>query len=100
MPDAYVNIIRQGAHVMIAVCDVEILGKCFKDKNRTLDIRESFYNGQRISVEEAIELVKTCTTANLVGKNTVEYAKSEGIVHPEAILQVLDVPHALIVRIR
>jgi hypothetical protein len=100
MPDAYVNIIRQGTHVMITVCDVEILGMTFKDKNKVLDIRESFYNGRRLSVEEAVELVKTCTTANLVGKNTVEYAKSEGIVHPEAVLQVLDVPHALIVRIQ
>jgi len=99
MPDAYVKIVRQGAGVMIAVCDTEILGKKLKDKNRVFDVRECFYKGKRMTVEEAIELVKRCTVANLVGKNTVGCAKAEGIVHPEAVLQILDVPHALIVKV-
>lgn len=99
MPDSYVKIVRQGANVMIAVCDTEILGKKLKDKNRVFEVSEYFYKGKRMTVEEAIELVKRCTIANLVGKNTVGCAKAEGIVHPEAVLQILDVPHALIVRI-
>jgi hypothetical protein len=99
MSEVYANIVRQGANVMIAVCDAELLGKKLKDKNRVFDIRECFYKGQRMSVEEAIELAKRCTTANLVGKNTVECAKSEGIVHPDAVLLIRNIPHALIVRV-
>ena len=98
MPDAYVKIVRQGANVMIAVCDTEILGRTLRDRNRVFEIRECFYKGQRMTVEEAIELVKRCTAANLVGKNTVGCAKAQGIIHPEAVLQILDVPHALIVK--
>jgi len=99
MPDAYVNIIRQGANVMIAVCDVEILGMKIRNKDRVFEINEDFYKGQRMTVEEAIELVKRCTVANLVGKNTVGRAKAEGIVHPDAVLQILDIPHAMIIKI-
>jgi len=98
MPDAYVKIVRQGANVMIAVCDTEILGRTLRDRNRVFEIRECFYKGQRMTVEEAIELVKRSTAANLVGKNTVGCAKAQGIIHPEAVLQILDVPHALIVK--
>jgi hypothetical protein len=99
MPDVYANIVRQGANVMIAVCDAELLGKKIRDKNRVFDVRESFYKGKRMSVEEAIELAKRCTAANLVGKNTVEYAKAEGIVHPEAVLLIRGTPHALVIRV-
>ncbi len=99
MPEVYANIVRQGANVMIAVCDAELLGKKLRDKKRVFDVSECFYKGQRMSVEEAIELAKRCTAANLVGKNTVEHAISEGIVHPDAVLLILDVPHALTIRV-
>jgi hypothetical protein len=50
-------------------------------------------------VEDAIELVKESTIVNLIGANIVNKAIEEGLVHPEAVLEISGVPHAQIVKI-
>jgi len=96
--DAYINVRRIGKTVLLAICDVELLGKTLRDGKITFEIREDFYKGLMVSVEEAIELVKQSTVVNMVGRRIVEKAIEEGLVHPEAVLKISGVPHAQIVK--
>ena len=98
--EAYVNVKRCGKFAVIAVCDADILGETFKERGIVLQVKEEFYKGVKVSVEEAIEMIKGYNVANLVGKNIVSKAVEVGLVHEEAILVIEGVPHAMIMRMK
>jgi hypothetical protein len=80
------------------MCDCELLGKVLRDGKIVFEIREDFYKGQKVTVEEALELCKQSTIVNMVGQFIVDKAVEEGLIHPEAILKIKGVPHAQIVK--
>lgn len=94
----YVKVRRWTKCVLVAICDADLLGKVLKEGDITFEVREEFYKGSRATVEEAIEQLKNCTIANLVGLKIVEAAIKEKLVHPEAVLKISGIPHAQIVR--
>jgi len=83
----------------LATCDAELLGQILRDGKIVFEVKENFYKGSKVSVEEAIQLVKQCTIVNMVGRRIVKRAVEEGLVHPEAILEISGVPHAQIVKL-
>lgn len=95
----YVNVIKQGSHVLVAACDAELLGKTLKHGKISFEVRRSFYGGSLMQVEDAVELIRRATTANLVGSNIVKMVVEEGLVHPQAVLLISGIPHAQIVRL-
>jgi hypothetical protein len=97
--DVFVNVIRQGSHVLVAACDAELLGRTLKFGEVDFTIREEFYRGSLMDVDGAIDIVKTGTVANLVGATVVGSALEAGIVHPKAVLDISGVPHAHVMRI-
>ncbi|MFQ5759193.1 MAG: DUF424 domain-containing protein [Candidatus Bathyarchaeia archaeon] len=96
--EVYVNLRRWGRFTVLATCDAELLGRILRDGKIVFEVKEGFYKGSKVSVEEAIELVRRCAVVNMVGKNIVRRAVQEGLVHPEAVLKISGVPHAQIVR--
>jgi len=96
--DVYVNIRRWGGHVLLAICDVEILGKTLRDERIVFNVNEGFYKGLKMDVDEAVRLIDQSTIVNMVGEKIVMKAMEKGFVHPEAILKICGVPHAQIVR--
>lgn len=99
LTDVYVNVRKQGNQTVLATCDCEICGKTLRDGKIVFEVREEFYKGMKVTMEEAIELVKQSTIVNMVGKCIVRQAVKAGLVHPEAILKIKGIPHAQIVRI-
>lgn len=97
--DAYVNLKKVGGNVMLAICDCEILGKTLREGKIVFHVKEEFYNGGRVSVEEAMDMVVNSTIVNMVGKCCVEKAIKRGYVHPQAVLNIEGVPHAQIVKL-
>ena len=93
-----VNIIKQGKHVLVAACDLNLLGKTLKLREIDFVVHKSFYGGTVISIEEAVSLIKQGTTVNIIGSAIVKAAVKEGLVHPQAVLDVSGVPHAQIVK--
>ncbi len=55
--------------------------------------------GSRMSVDEAIMLMKQSAIVNMVGRNIVAKALENGLIHPDAILEISGIPHAQIVRL-
>ena len=96
--EAYVNVRRMGRRVLLAVCDVELLGKVLRDRKIVFEVRKDFYDGLKMSVEEAVDLMDRCTIVNMVGRNIVEKAVERGLIHPDAVLDISGVPHAQILR--
>ena len=89
---------RIGKNVLLAVCDAEILGRTLREGEIVFCVKEEFYKGERVNVEEAVALIENSTIVNMVGKNIVTKAIERGYVHPEAVLNVEGVPHAQIVK--
>jgi len=99
LAEVYVKVMKQGRQVLVAACDVEILGRTLRKGRLLFEVRESFYKGSKMKVEEAMLLIRSATTVNLVGSRIVKHAIKDGLVHPEAILVISGIPHAQIVKL-
>jgi len=96
--EVYINIKRRGRHVLLAICDADLLGKTLTDGDITFTIRKDFYSGLKVSADEAVNLINQSTIVNMVGEKIVSRAIERGFVHPQAVLTVSGVPHAQIVK--
>ena len=97
--EVYINLKKIGSTVFLAVCDAEILGKTLREGKIVFHVKEEFYKGARVSIEEAIAVIENSTIVNMIGKNVVQRAIEKGYVHPEAVLNVEGTPHAQIVKV-
>jgi hypothetical protein len=99
MTEVYVNVIKQGEHILVVACDIAVLGKKLKHGELTFEIKKQVYGNKKVKLEEAIELIKSSTCANLVGSNIVNGALKEKLVHPDAVILISGVPHAQLVKL-
>ncbi len=97
--DVYVNLKKVGRDVLLAICDSEVLGKTLREGKIVFQVKEEFYNGGRVTIEEAVDMIANSNIVNMVGKNCVEKAIAKGYVHPAAVLNIEGVPHAQIVKL-
>ena len=81
------------------MCDAEILGRTLREGKIIFCVKEDFYRGPLVSVEEAVSLIESSTIVNMIGKNVVKKAIERGYVHPEAVLSINGIPHAQIVKL-
>ena len=84
----------------VAVCDSSILGKRFEQGNFQLDLKESFYKGEEVSEEKAIEIMKTMSaedaTFNIAGQESVDAALKAGVISQESIRKIQGIPFAMV----
>lgn len=98
------NVIKSYRNV-VAVCDKEILGKTFEESINSgkdikqLNVKESFYKGEEVTEEKAIEIMKSMATEdatfNIVGSESIEAAIKAKIVEKESIGKIQNIPFAL-----
>jgi hypothetical protein len=93
------NLKKVGGNVLLAVCDAELLGRTLRDGKIVFCVKEEFYKGSKVDIEEAICMIQNSTIVNMIGRNVVERAIEKGYVHPEAVLNIEGIPHAQIVRL-
>ena len=92
------NLKKVGTNVLLSICDSEILGKTLCEGKIVFQVKEDFYRGSRVDVEDAVSMIDNSTIVNMIGKNVVKRAIEKGYVHPEAVLHIEGVPHAQIVK--
>ena len=97
--DVYAKLSKCGEHSLLAACDEELLGEVLRDGKIVFKIGEEFYKGPKMPVNEAVELMRDSTIVNMVGPNIVQKAIEQGLVHPEAVLNICGIPHAQIIKI-
>jgi hypothetical protein len=88
-----------GRNVLLSICDAEILGKTLQDGKIVFHVKEDFYKGAKVNIDEAMCMIENSTIVNMIGKNVVSKAIEKGYVHPEAVLDIKGIPHAQIVRL-
>jgi hypothetical protein len=99
MQKVYIKLQQTGKDVILAMCDIDLLGKTLQEGKITFKVKEEFYNGGKTTVDEAVNMIKNATIINLVGKCCVEKAIQNGYVHPDAVLTINGVPHAQILKL-
>jgi len=67
----YMNLKRIGRNVLLAMCDAEILGKTLCEGKIVFKVKEEFYKGRKVHVDEAVLMIENSTIINMVGKNVV-----------------------------
>jgi uncharacterized protein len=96
--EVYVNMKKIGRNVLLAICDYEILGKTLREGKIVFHVKDEFYNGGKVTLEEAVSMIENSTIVNMVGRNCVKKAVEKGYVHPDAVLNIEGIPHAQIVK--
>lgn len=92
----YVNKIVYQGFVIITVCDEELLGKEIETPNGKITINEPFYGGSKMSLNEALRLIRDANNVNLLGRRIVEAAIREGLISEDAVINLSGIPHAII----
>ena len=76
-----------------------MIGKKFVEGKIQLDVKESFYNGEEMSENKAMEIIKSANaddaTFNIVGNESIKLAIKAGIISKEGIIRVQGIPYAL-----
>ena len=84
---------------MIAVCDMNILGKKFREGKLVLKLDSSFYKGDEADETEVKEALSSATIANIAGEKAIACAVECGCIDPDAIIFIEGIPHAQMIRI-
>jgi len=79
---------------IVAVCDSNLIGKKFEEKNLQLDLTSDFYSGEEKPEEVITKMFYDCYMINLVGKNSVNLALKHGIISENNIVYIKKIPHA------
>ncbi len=93
-----VKVYYEGSNTLVAACDSELLGKKFSDNELCLEIG-SFYDGKKVNESMFLEHLASATSANLVGKSTVNAAIKAGFIDKESVIRIHGIPYAMMVRI-
>ncbi|MSS74490.1 DUF424 family protein [Candidatus Pacearchaeota archaeon] len=92
--------IHKSYRTIVAVCDEDLLGKKIEEGVKQLDVRENFYNGQKMSKEELIQLLrreaKEDAMFNIVGKESVETALESRIIEKNSWHKIKGIPYVLV----
>ena len=86
---------------IIALCDVELLERVLQEGDVTVDLKnyKSFYEGERVSEEEAVVLLKQAENANIVGEKSVSAAKKAFGGKSPRVKKVQGIPHLQIYKV-
>ena len=90
----YIKLHKLHERVIIAICDDNLLGKKFEEKDHLLEIPERFFKGEKKSREEIITLIKKAHIINLVGKESVQFGIQNQLIDKNNIKTIKNIPHA------
>ncbi|MEM3396237.1 MAG: DUF424 family protein [Thermoplasmata archaeon] len=93
----WLKVHRRGAEILVAACDVCLVGEHLKDERFSVHISPEFYKGELVNDETFVVYMRTATIANLFGKHTVALAIRAGFVEKENVIKIAGVPHAQMV---
>ncbi len=92
------KVYKQGAEVLVAVCDCDLVGKKFAEGRLHVEVTPDFFGEEKASSQEVEAALKNATIANFVGCCAVEHAIKLGYVDRENVLSIDGVPCAQMVR--
>jgi hypothetical protein len=99
----YIKIHSSDQAQIYAFSDPELINKKLKSKKMTFFVDPDFYQGNLITIEEALNILKNYPNANIIGR-LAYYAAKVNIVNKKALLWIHDeetdirVPYILLMK--
>jgi len=90
---------KRGKDIVVAACDEDILDKTFRGGELKLYVSKKFYGEETCNEKELVSALRSCTSANLVGKEVIEVAIRAGFIVEECIIYIGKVPHAQLYKV-
>jgi len=63
---------------LVNICDKDLIGRTIKDEKFEMCISPNYFEGELVSIEEALQLIESSSVANLAGdKIVIEVVKAK-----------------------
>ncbi len=92
----YVKVHSREHKKVIAICDENLIGKTFEERDKQLKISKRFYKGNIKGEEEVLDLIKTGDNLNIVGEKSVKLALKSKIVLKSNVRRIKSIPYIYI----
>lgn len=94
-----VRVTNHQKEMMLNICDAHLLGKNVVDDKFKMNISKSYYGERLVDKDEAENLMKKCSSINMVGKETVALSISLGIGSQKGVKEIDGVPFLIVFKI-
>ncbi|MCK4808787.1 MAG: DUF424 family protein [Candidatus Aenigmarchaeota archaeon] len=84
---------------VVSVCDSDIIGKRFEEKDIVLDIPESFYGGKEKAIDNVISAISASNSTIIIGNTITTELEKRGIISESHISSVAGQRYAMIFRL-
>ena len=81
---------------MLNICDAHLLGKKLVEHKLKMHISESYYGERLVEKDEAENLLKKCSSINMVGKETISLSVRLGIGSDQGVKEISGVPFLIV----
>ena len=79
----------------IACCDEALLNKIFTEGNLRLEIGSTFYGGDLLAIDKAIEILSEASNFNIVGEDITNMAIAQKLLPKEGVRKINNIPMAM-----
>ena len=93
------KVISASGNLMLNICDSELVDKTFHDGNTKIKINSNYYAERDVDEHEAKNLLKKCSSINMVGEKTISLATSLGIGSEKSIRRIEGIPFLLVFKV-
>lgn len=83
-------------HLMLNICDANLVGKVIKKSDLSLNISKSYFAERFVEKAEAEDLLKKYSILNMVGKETIALAVELKIGSPKGVKEIDGIPFLLV----
>ena len=91
----YLKIHRNNDMETIACCDEALLNKIFTEGNLRLEIGSTFYGGDLLAIDKAIEILSEASSFNIVGEDITNMAIAQKLLPKEGVRKINNIPMAM-----
>ncbi len=91
----YLKIHRHSDIETIACCDEALLNQIFTEGNLRIEISSTFFGGDLLAIDKAIEILKGASYFNIVGENITNMAIAQKILSKEGVRKINNIPMAM-----
>lgn len=81
---------------LLAICDGNLIGKTFEEKDKILNVSKTFYHGEPMFEKDILELIEDNILLNIVGEESINFALKNKLIDKKGIIRIKSIPHALL----
>lgn len=94
----WTKIYRVKDHVVIAICDEELLDKKLNFDGIKVHVSKRFYGGEVVNEEKVLKLLEKSTIGNIIGEKIVDLAIKKNYIGKKNVILIGGIPHAQFVQ--